>query len=93
MTQQVGTLQRGTIGLTPKEDPLTYGDINSCQLHLHDCTRLPFRKALVLVANTAWSNAMHSMRPHQCLTELGLTEEWWEDVKSAVWTDTHNLYA
>jgi hypothetical protein len=36
------------------------------------------------MAHTACANALGSHRPHNCLLQLGLTEEWWEAVKASI---------
>lgn len=78
-------MTKGIINAIPvDDDPLTYRDINGRSLILPDLTRQPFRRALVYMAKTACTNALESPRSHNCLLQLGLTEERWGAILASI---------
>jgi hypothetical protein len=76
----VGQLTKKIIHAEPSESPLTYVDINGRPLVFPDTTVQPFLRALVLMAKTACKSALHFPREHNCLLELNLQENYWEEV-------------
>ena len=89
MTAKVTGLTKKIIAVSgrDKDEPLLYSDINGRPLSI-PLLVFPYRRALYLVSRTAYRHAISSSRPHECLKELGLDEEFWDRMLDAVKIDS-----
>jgi hypothetical protein len=89
MTTKIQGLTRRIIGATgtDENDPLCYSDINGRPLSIPPLV-FPYRRALYFVSRTAYRQAILGSRPHECATELGLNDEFWDRMCEAVKTDS-----
>ncbi len=79
LNERVGNLTKSVVGLTPRNDPLIYRDINRRALTLPNMV-FPYRRAIVYLAKTACDYALNSSRAHSCLDDLDLSPERWQNI-------------
>ena len=92
LEKPVGNLTKKAIGYRNSKTKLTYRDINGRQLVLPTLV-FPFRRAILLVSQTAYGNAMNTIRPHRCAEQSCPTEERWETLRITVRGDSQECVA